>query len=380
MAYLHTGTYRSRKYNIDRYMHATDAEMADIKAPTRRGWKPIVHQDNHNGNIWIHYPSDEEKAQDPRLERFTEELPQVVLGDFGLAINVDPATQTDREKEYLLMNGDYEKYKWDIPEKVALKDLSFFAQAVKELLAASRFCVYLKADAPDFDNLHPLNPSGNSRARRTLRGYSNSLKQLAARLEPLICINFWEEDNRAPTPWGNYGPINNVQNIIEHYENAGMDKPWFEDNWPTRDYLYGTMIAMADVRVARYLAGIPDPTIPDEVAPRSLLDTTTVCYPLDKQEWMLETFEETGDGWVVKATGAPGKLVKDKWPTGGHHFVTAQYSYFRETAPEVEPLNRAPEPSPPSSPRRVLTAKKTARKHAVPVPVPVVTSLSPGVV
>ncbi|KAK3326727.1 hypothetical protein B0H66DRAFT_600838 [Apodospora peruviana] len=64
-------------------------------------WDPIIHADGHSGNTWLHYPSDEEKRVDPRLERFTDAMPQVVLGDFGFAFSASGMTDESQAAELL---------------------------------------------------------------------------------------------------------------------------------------------------------------------------------------------------------------------------------------------------------------------------------------
>lgn len=346
LAFLHMGTYRSRKYNIDRYMSLTDNDLwsRNIKAPTRRGWKPIAHFDNHSSNVWFHYPSAEEKAEDPRLERFSDELPQVILGDFGLAMTVDENLEEGLKKN-VLASQKFEQ--WNIPEKFTWKDKCLLGECLKLLILSSRLHVNEKDDATSFDDtiLDPeIIQTDADWVIRMLDGYSDHLQKVIHRFDPIKGLNNHPDEGRAPASWaGNKDTgykhfTENVVNIIQHYQTEYDDTPWERDNWPTNDFVYGKMIAMADVRIARYHANKDDiGPIDDPVRPRSLLDTMSACYPHSKKERMLSNFDET-DTDYIRNDGQPGREVKKQWPTGSHQFVTVQYNHVTETTlPELAP-------------------------------------------
>ncbi|KXX79497.1 hypothetical protein MMYC01_205205 [Madurella mycetomatis] len=70
---------------------------------------------------------DEEKTKDPQLEKSTDSLPQVVLGDFGLAFEAhnDP------------VGWLYRKQNPGLPEPETLKDKADFGVNLKQLKLGS---------------------------------------------------------------------------------------------------------------------------------------------------------------------------------------------------------------------------------------------------
>lgn len=78
VSWLHTGHIPSRDENLGR------GDPSHPPKPPPDAWEPICHHDMHTDNILLHFPTDEEKLADPRLEQFTDYLPQVIIADFGL--------------------------------------------------------------------------------------------------------------------------------------------------------------------------------------------------------------------------------------------------------------------------------------------------------
>ncbi|KAL0475918.1 hypothetical protein QR685DRAFT_514033 [Neurospora intermedia] len=61
-------------------------EREDARAAN---WVPTAHFDAHAVNVWMHWVTqyERENDRDKCLEHFDEDFPQVILGDFGLAMN-----------------------------------------------------------------------------------------------------------------------------------------------------------------------------------------------------------------------------------------------------------------------------------------------------
>ncbi|KAK0629469.1 hypothetical protein B0T17DRAFT_634275 [Bombardia bombarda] len=57
----------------------------------------IAHLNGHEDNFFLHYPTDEEKAQDPRMAQFDNIFPQIVMGGFGSARLNSPFFTTEEE-------------------------------------------------------------------------------------------------------------------------------------------------------------------------------------------------------------------------------------------------------------------------------------------
>lgn len=221
LSHLHTGIWPSSVYNV---MHRDEIHMGPDKKVNRSetlpGWKPIAHMDGHADNIWLHYPSDEEKAKDPQLEGFTDSLPQVVLGDFGLAFEAhnDPA-------DWL-----YRKQKPGLPEPETLKDKADFGVNLKQLVGACSRDV-------NWDKLHgsmygqPQTEDDWHALEVEKMHYSYSLGTCIEKLEPLIRM-------RESGDWW-------------FALNATDERNW--ERFATNDFVYGTMISWADVFVSDYI-------------------------------------------------------------------------------------------------------------------------------
>ncbi|GAB1315252.1 hypothetical protein MFIFM68171_05462 [Madurella fahalii] len=221
LSHLHTGTWPSPVYNV---MHKDEIGVKPDKkvnkSETLSGWKPIVHMDGHADNIWLHYPSDEEKAKDPPLEGFTDSLPQVVLGDFGLAFEAhnDPA-------DWL-----FQEQKPGLPEPETLKDKADFGVNLKHLIGAA---------SPDvnWDKLHATYYRQNEteddwQALEVEKmHYSYNLGACVEKLETLIRM-------RESGDWW-------------YALDATNERHW--ERFATNDFVYGTMISWADVFVSSYI-------------------------------------------------------------------------------------------------------------------------------
>jgi serine/threonine protein kinase len=252
LAYLHTGAEDSPVFNI---MHrhknklinpASNEEQSDEeqsnedqpnklakkpvnlgekslvninKAQGIPGWEVISHMDGHADNIWLHSLSDEEKKRDSNLEGFTDALPQVVLGDFGIAVQAQH-DRLDSLKRNAFPN---------VPEIETIRDKAYFATNLKYLICA--------AD-PDvrYSNLAQNNPEGFQEAARRrsqhvlsmeLSRYSPQLQECMDKLESLVKL---------------------CETRFTALEHGQLPLEEFASN----DFMYGTMLACADAKVHEY--------------------------------------------------------------------------------------------------------------------------------
>ncbi|KAL2019084.1 hypothetical protein VTK56DRAFT_10115 [Thermocarpiscus australiensis] len=219
LSFLHTGNSPSPAYNVLHQRHIADPGSQLNKSHGIPGWKPICHSDGHVGNIWLHYPSDEEKRMDPQLEGFSDFLPQIILGDFGLAFQAD---NDDIDMLCRTQNPD-------LPEPETLRDKADLGSNIKQLMLA------------DEPVAHRWNQHRERRVGRygyhspllhpRLSRYSQELQDCLQRFE--VLINLVESEQ-----WYQLLP-------------GTKKRDW--ENYPDNDFVYGTMIAMADKFVHQYI-------------------------------------------------------------------------------------------------------------------------------
>lgn len=224
LAHLHTGEWPSAVYNV---MHQDEIGVRpDAKvnrSETVPGWRAICHMDGHADNIWLHYPSDEEKAQDPSLDGFSDALPQLVLGDFGMSF------QAHHDRADWLRARELP----GLPEPATLKDKADLGVNIKQLVCAGHPAVgwHKLADA-EYKGAASLNQEDWHVLQLELGHYGFNLAMCVDRLEPLIrireCGDWW-------------------------YGLRDADPGEYE-RFATNDFVYGTMIAWADAFVANYRA------------------------------------------------------------------------------------------------------------------------------
>ncbi|KAH6838341.1 hypothetical protein B0I37DRAFT_409228 [Chaetomium sp. MPI-CAGE-AT-0009] len=187
-------------------------------------WEPICHQDLHVDNILLHFPTDEEKEADPRLEQFDEYLPQVIITDFGLSFQA----KNDRSNELATdLNPD-------LPEPTAWKDKAFIGEAILRLLIPD----YSPADS-DIQIFHPyggfLEPGfcGTHPEEQMTDHYSEELVQCWSQFEALVPL----------------------QLRFEHWLDA-LGRSDLEQwrTWPPNHVVFGTTIAQADRHVDAYIS------------------------------------------------------------------------------------------------------------------------------
>ncbi|KAK4149205.1 hypothetical protein C8A00DRAFT_47135 [Chaetomidium leptoderma] len=211
LSWMHTGHIPSREYNS-----AHEGSIGWAGEPVNRSqrvldWNAISHMDAHSGNIWLHYPTDEEKIADPRLEKFTDALPQIILGDFGQSFQA----QNDRTHMY------YDDVCPDMPEPETLRDKSDLGSALFALLIAQvpEGAVKASPDATDYD------------------------------------LSQWMPNNYSPrlgVCWDKFRRIAELNADGKWFKNIGETTPQDWANFPSNDFAYGTMIAMADSYLNTY--------------------------------------------------------------------------------------------------------------------------------
>ncbi|KAK3296647.1 uncharacterized protein B0H64DRAFT_356156 [Chaetomium fimeti] len=216
VSWLHTGHIPSRDDNLGR----GDASNPPKTAPDK--WEPICHQDMHADNIFLHFPTDEEKEADPRLEQFTDYLPQVIVADFGLSFQA----KNDRSQELGVdPNNPY------LPEHSTWKDKADIGEAILRLLVPdyspteSDITIFHHAGFldPRFCGTHPEEQMGD---------YSKELVECWSQFEPLVLLIL------KPDEW--------LQGV-----ESSDGSHW--KTWPTNEAVFGTTIAMADRHVEAYI-------------------------------------------------------------------------------------------------------------------------------
>ncbi|KAK0708907.1 hypothetical protein B0T21DRAFT_320230, partial [Apiosordaria backusii] len=235
-AYLHTGYTREPKENIDHF-------SAGASHPTKEGWVPIGHNDGHSHNIWLHYPSADEKEKDPKLKDFNACFPQVVLADFGRAHDAAHDPRDDYRKE---------KVK-DVPEQATWWDKLYFGLNLKSLMLAfdprvtdigvNRECVFnILAEEDEKNGIHDgIQYTRFKDCPIMRRHYSKELLEIASKFEPMMDFASAIEDHKLES-----------MPFMETYWKKGALKKEEWEKWPSNDWLYGQAIAIADRKLHDY--------------------------------------------------------------------------------------------------------------------------------
>ncbi|KAK4680533.1 hypothetical protein QC764_0045980 [Podospora pseudoanserina] len=240
-AYLHTGHVKSPEENLRNNNHL----KPDLKHPTLIDWVSIGHNDGHLHNIWLHYPSAEEKQKDPRLENFNACFPQIHLADFGLACDVKHD-----------VHGEYKARLKKLPEPGTWFDKMYFGVMLKTLLTISEkrikawglgrelaFHVAEREQAGD-EIKFPFTKLATSKKLRAK--YSGELLDLVGKFEDMFDFAAEEYDNTADMKeatcawWTEFTQTKKVQ----------RERRWEE--WPSNDWLYGHVIALADYKLDQH--------------------------------------------------------------------------------------------------------------------------------
>ncbi|VBB76544.1 Putative protein of unknown function [Podospora comata] len=240
-AYLHTGHVKSPEENLRNNNHL----KPNLKHPTLKDWVSIGHNDGHLHNIWLHYPSAEEKQKDPRLENFNACFPQIHLADFGLACDVKHD-----------VHGEYKARLKKLPEPGTWFDKMYFGVMLKTLLTISEkrikawglgrelaFHVAEREQAGD-EIKFPFTKLATSKKLRAK--YSGELLDLVGKFEDMFEFAAEEYDNTADMKeatcawWTEFTQTKKVQ----------RERRWEE--WPSNDWLYGHVIALADYKLDQH--------------------------------------------------------------------------------------------------------------------------------
>ncbi|KAL2255484.1 hypothetical protein VTK26DRAFT_3263 [Humicola hyalothermophila] len=272
LSWLHTGILPSPAYNVMAADRLDDPDAMVNKHQGIEGWNPICHQDGHAANVWLHYPSDEEKAVDPGLEAFDDVLPQIILGDFGYAFQ----EQNDRDnwlQRRFVKDGDGkegdkedgeekggdqkeggEKEGWlSMPELATLRDKADLGRNIKLMMQARKYNpnVYWDTKRPrgepsefGFDDVGLDDP--------IMAEYSDELNQCVQKFH--YAIQMLEDD------W--YTHISTVTGNKEHW-----------NKFPSNDFVYGHLIAVADKNVHDYRLS------PDKQESMLWTRAPDICFP-----------------------------------------------------------------------------------------------------
>jgi serine/threonine protein kinase len=197
------------------------------KAKKDPNWKPICHHDLHAHNIFLHYPTDEEKKADPRLEQFNDSLPQIIVGDFGLSF------QAHNDRRDLLCTAD--QWHQNMPEPETLMDKADLGHILIELMQAHK----------------PQNPRRTSAPEQ----YSTELRE--------CWDKFW---------------LMHVMIKSQHFRER-LEQTRAQDwaQFPSNDYVYGTMISHADQFLDFFIARLEDDSV-------RWTQPTVPCMPWQSRE------------------------------------------------------------------------------------------------
>ena len=223
LSWMHTGHIPSPDYNLAN-QHDIGAVGKTVNLAVKDpGWDPICHMDMHANNIWLHYPSDEEKKADPRLARFTDELPQIIVGDFGFSFQAS----NDRGDMLCLTDNP------GIPEPETIMDKMNLGIHLWTLLK-------IQVSEDERDKALEKRHAGPTRFERTdyydlsewmRHNYSKDLENCWERFPTLVALDHSRE-------W--------FQRLLETTVHD-----W--SHFPRNDFTCGTMIAMADRYLASYV-------------------------------------------------------------------------------------------------------------------------------
>ncbi|KAK0652466.1 hypothetical protein B0T16DRAFT_387723 [Cercophora newfieldiana] len=170
--------------------------------------RPVIHNNGHTSNIFLHVPTPQEKMENPLLARFSDALPQVILGDFSQAYE----GANSRDVHALaqgMSDSDWETW----------RDKAFFGSAIKDLMFAA-----MSSDAMAAYYAEVYSPA---------MGYSEQLVAVVRRFEPLVQMMEEAEGLAGPLRLQDFG--------------AGRD------TWPGDGWMFGEMIEMADWFVGEFV-------------------------------------------------------------------------------------------------------------------------------
>ncbi|KAG7289950.1 hypothetical protein NEMBOFW57_006327 [Staphylotrichum longicolle] len=223
LSWMHTGNVPSREYNLFNQNDIGKLGVTVNRAEKAAGWEALCHLDMHMGNIWLHYPSDEEKKADPRLEQFTDALPQIIIGDFGFSMQA----QNDRVDFF------WHEENPGVPEPETMRDKADLASHLWHLL---------KLQVSDDERMDYVT--------------NKVFKTVPYDGADMYDLNQWMPNNYSRNLgicWDALRKLRSLDASHQFFEN--MPKTTKED-WarlPLNDFVYGTMIAMADLYLDRYV-------------------------------------------------------------------------------------------------------------------------------
>ncbi|KAK0721036.1 hypothetical protein B0H67DRAFT_682834 [Lasiosphaeris hirsuta] len=215
------------------YLHTGRTNTFSPAPPT---WTPIIHADAHLANIWLHHPTPTERSLDPRLRAFTPALPQIILGDFGMAFPFD----TTHRRRYFPRDGGGR-----LPERATWPDKAYLGAVLLHLVFASDPAVEVGIGFSGQGVGGPRDARGQlvlarreaeerrrgrSRVPRALVGYSRDLLEVAIAFERLVGVL------DPPRVWSRLRGARAAQ--------------W--RTWPSNDFVYGHLVAAGTGYVDRY--------------------------------------------------------------------------------------------------------------------------------
>ncbi|KAK4200897.1 hypothetical protein QBC40DRAFT_325475 [Triangularia verruculosa] len=295
-AYLHTGHVNSPEHNIKKKNHLN----RELKHPTLDTWTPIAHNDGHLSNIWLHYPSAEQKKDDPRLKVFDEKFPQIVLADFGQAHDVahDPL-------------DDYRAK--DVPDAATWYDKMNFGFGLKMLLLAfdpnvidtgpDRECIFNMLADENKNKKEGVKHARVATCPITTRKYSIELCKIAAAFEDMM--DFAYEGSQ----------IHTTAPFYHNYANNDVwvrEKRW--ENWPSNDWLYGWVIAMADHKLEEHRKTQEEKKKPIPVMWTKGITTTVPYRAYGPQRWPFTATEDFQ--YIHMSLVAMRVALFPQWPPG----------------------------------------------------------------
>ncbi|EAQ85646.1 hypothetical protein CHGG_06899 [Chaetomium globosum CBS 148.51] len=218
VSWLHTGHIPSRDENLGR------EDPSHPPQPPPDTWEPICHQDMHADNVLLHFPTDEEKLADPRLEQFDEYLPQIIIADFGLSFQ----GKNDRSDELGLDENP------DLPQPTTWKDKADIGEAALRLMVPDY--------GPGEGEIHVLDPDDGSlnpyychtHPSALMGGYSEEL------------VSYWGQFDTLILPLLHLDPYTWQKAMF-----MSDERDW--RGWPPNEVLFGPTLALADRRVEDYI-------------------------------------------------------------------------------------------------------------------------------
>lgn len=239
VSWLHTDHMPSRKHNImdeqniELSEHPTSRSNLAVNLARRNGpgWVPICHLDGHRENVWLHYPTDEEKCRDPSLEHFTDSLPQIIMGDFGLAMAADKNADDpfSQQRNPTTPHLEAARDKADIGDNV-------MGLMTAHLDSGQRNILYRRLSEPKcpeyiISNINRMAPLVDPNAPG--QPYSLELHDCLQRFDILI----------------------RLLGTNEFYQALAAQNTSRLNKIPSHDFVFGSLIAQADCQVDKYIKG-----------------------------------------------------------------------------------------------------------------------------